>query len=140
MNFVLDSSLAMAFVLKDEATLQTDHVLDGFGQGAKAVAPALWRWEVANALLVAERRKRITQADTERHFNQLNNLPIEADDSAFEQAWLDAQRLARKHKLSCYGAAYLEMAIRLVLALGSLDTMLRAATQLEKIPVLPETL
>ena len=61
MNFVLDSSLAMAFVFQDEATSETDEILDSFGQGAKAFTVPLWRWEVANALVMAERRRRILE-------------------------------------------------------------------------------
>ena len=52
MNFVLDSSLTMAFVLQEEATAETDQILDSLGEGAKAFTPALWRWEVGNVLLI----------------------------------------------------------------------------------------
>lgn len=46
--------------------------------------PALWRWEVANGLLMAERRKRITSAENHRHLARLKALPIELDASAFD--------------------------------------------------------
>ena len=137
MNFVLDSSLALSFVLKDETTAQTDQVLDSFGQGAKAFVPALWRWEVANALLMAERRKRLAPADVHRHLTQLNSLPIEVDDAALDQAWTATQLLAQQHKLSSYAAAYLEIAIRRAVALGSLDRELRAAAKAEKVFLFP---
>lgn len=140
MNFVLDSSLALSFVLKDEATAPTDKVLDSLGLGAKAFVPALWRWEVANALLMAERRKRIAPTDVHRHLTQLNSLPIEVDDAALDQAWTATHLLAQQHKLSSYDAAYLEMAIRRAVALGSLDSELRAAAKAEKVPLLPEKL
>lgn len=48
MNFVADCSIAMAWLLKDEATTATDEVLDRFGRGAIGFVPALWRWEVSN--------------------------------------------------------------------------------------------
>lgn len=115
MNFVLDSSLAGAFVLEDEATPATDAVLDSLGEGAKACAPALWRWEVANLLLMAERRKRLTSADRHRHLTQLKTLP-----AAVDEAWNATPLLAQKHKLSSYDAAYLELAIRRGLPLGTL--------------------
>lgn len=76
MTFVLDSSLAMAFVLRDEASAATDAVLDRLGQGAKAFVPALWRWEVANVLLMAERRGRIASADAHRHMLRLETFPL----------------------------------------------------------------
>jgi predicted nucleic acid-binding protein len=102
-----------------------------------ALVPALWRWEVANALLMAERRSRITSADNYRHLAHLKALPIEVDALAFEEAWSGTHALARKHKLTVYDAAYLEAAIRHGMALGSLDTALRAAAKAEKVPLLP---
>jgi predicted nucleic acid-binding protein len=139
-SFVLDSSLALAFVLKDEATPESDKILDGLGQGAVARVPALWRWEVANALLMAERRNRITSAENHRHLAHFRALPIEVDAPAFEEAWSGTHVLARKHRLTVYDAAYLETAIRLGVALGSLDAGLRAAAKAEKVPLLPEKL
>ena len=133
MNFVLDSSLTMAFVLQDEANVETDKILDSLGQGGKAFTPALWRWEVGNVLLVAERRKRISQAEGHRHVTLLQALPIEVDDGALREAWNAAILLARKHQLTLYDAAYLELAIRLGLPLGSLDTDLRKAANSENV-------
>jgi len=138
MNLVLDSSLALAFVLEDEATPESDAILDSLGNGTVAHVPALWRWEVANGLLMAERRNRITSAESHRHLAHLKALPIEVDASAFEETWSGAQVLARKHKLSIYDAAYLEAAIRHGVALGSLDNGLRAAAKAEQVPLLPE--
>jgi len=140
MNLVLDSSLALTFVLEDEATPESDAILDSLGSGALAHVPALWRWEVANGLLMAERRKRITSAENHRHLAHLKALPIELDASAFEEAWSGTQALARKHKLTIYDAAYLEVAIRHGVALGSLDTGLRAAAKAEGVPLLPARL
>jgi predicted nucleic acid-binding protein len=139
-TFVLDSSLALTFVLEDEATPGSDAVLESLGHGAVAHVPALWRWEVANGLLMAERRNRITSAENHRHLAHLKALPIEVDAPAFEEAWSGTHALARKHKLSIYDAAYLEVAIRHGVALGSLDTALRAAAKAEKVPLLPEKL
>lgn len=138
--FVLDSSLALTFVLKDEATPESDAILDSLGHGAVAYVPALWRWEVANGLLMAERRNRITSAENYRHLTHLKALPIEVDALAFEEAWSGTNALARKHKLTIYDAAYLEAAIRHGVAFGSLDTALRAAAKAEKVPLLPEKL
>jgi predicted nucleic acid-binding protein len=138
MNFVLDSSLAAAFVLEDEATPETDKILDGFGLGARAFVPALWHWEVANLLLMAERRKRIGSGDVLRHLVQLKMMPIEVDEEALEQTWNSTSRLAQKYQLTAYDAAYLEMAIRRNVGLGSLDTDLRKAAKAEKMPLLPK--
>lgn len=138
MNFVLDSSLTMAFVLQDEATAETDKILDILGQGAKAFTPSLWRWEVGNVLLMAERRKRITQAESHRHLNSLQSLPVESDDNAWREAWNATPLLARKHQLTLYDAAYLELAIRRGVPLGTLDMDLRKAAKAEGVKLFPE--
>jgi predicted nucleic acid-binding protein len=140
MSFVLDSSLAVAFVLQDEITQVTDDVLDSLGEGVEAFAPALWRWEVGNALAMAERRKRITEADTHRCLTALQSLPIHVDEDAWREAWNATFLLARKYQLSVYDAAYLELAIRRRLSLASLDTDLRKAAKAEGLGLLPGNL
>jgi len=97
MNFVLDASLAAAFVFSDEATPETDKIPDSFGQGASAYVPAFWRWEVANLLVMAQRRKHITQADRHRHMRRLKTLPVEIDDAALDEAWNVTLAPAEKH-------------------------------------------
>lgn len=138
MNFVLDSSLTLAFVFKDEVTQDTEKILDSLGRGSKAFTPALWRWEVGNALLMGEKRKRLTATESNRHLTLLHALPIEIDEAGPREAWNAAPVLARKHQLTLYDAAYLELALRRGLALGSLDTDLRKAAKVEKVPILPE--
>lgn len=133
MNFAVDSSFALAWVLKDETTPETDRVLNSLGQGAKAFVPALWRWEIANALLKVERRKRATMAETNAHLLLLRSLPIELDEAAHDQAWTATYSLAQKHKLTSYDAAYLELAIRRVLPLATLDSELAAAAKKENV-------
>lgn len=137
MNFVADCSMTMAWLLKDEAALSTDLVLDLLGQGAIAFVPALWRWEVSNVLLLAERKKRITKGEVNSHFSLLSSLPIEYDEVAISQAWNATHILAQEHKLTSYDAAYLELALRRELPLASLDAELRAASKAEKVEVLP---
>lgn len=129
----------MAFVFADEAAATTDKLLDSLGKGAKAFSAPLWRWEVGNALLMAERRKRISSADTQRHLTALQVLPVELDDQASREAWHAAILLARKHQLTLYDGAYLELAVRRGLPLGSLDTELRKAAKAEGVKALPET-
>lgn len=140
MTFVLDSSLALAFVFEDEATRGTDEILESLGEGRVATIPPLWRWEVGNALLTAERRGRITRLDSHRYLVALQTLPIEIDDHALREAWSACLLLARTHQLSAYDAAYLELATRRGVDLGSLDAALRRAAAAEGVRVLPERL
>ncbi len=137
MNFVLDASFALTWVLKDEATPQTDKVLDSLGRGAKAFVPALWRWEIANALLGIERRKRATQAEVQAHLLFFQSLPIDIDEMALNQAWSATQLLAQRHNLTSYDASYLELAIRRGLPLASLDGALQIASKSEKVSLHP---
>lgn len=138
MSLVLDSSLTLAFFFEDEATPETDDVLDSLGKGAKAVTPAIWNWEVGNVLLLAERRKRITPAEAHQHLTALGTLPIEVDTDAQRAAWNATFLLAKKHQLTLYDAAYLELAIRRGFPLGSLDTDLRKAAKAEGVQLLPK--
>lgn len=140
MIFVLDVSLAMAFVFQDEATVRTDEILDSLGQDAEAITPALWRWEVGNVLLLAERRGRITVSDSHRHLTALQTLPVETDEDASRAAWNASLLLARTRKLTLYDAAYLELAIRRGVPLGTLDRELRRAAKAERVQLLPRRL
>ena len=135
MNFVVDPSYAMAWVLKDEATSETNKILISLGQGSKAFAPALWRWEIANALLNVEKRNRATKAEVGKHMNLLKSYPIEIDEAAVDQAWAATHLLAQKHKLTSYDASYLELAIRRGLPLASLDAELQVAAKAENVEV-----
>ena len=75
MQMVIDTSVTMAWCFEDEATDDTDAVLDQL-QGDEAVVPPLWQLEVTNVLLVAERRARITEAQATRFLDLLLRLPI----------------------------------------------------------------
>lgn len=92
-----------------------------------AVAPALWPLEVANAVLMGERRQRSTEAQAAKWLGNLSSLPITVDDETAARAWSDVLRLARAHRLSAYDAAYLELALRRGLPLATLDDQLKAA-------------
>ncbi len=138
MNFALDSSFALTWVLEDEATVETDRVLDSLGEGTRALVPALWRWEVANALLSIERQKRATRAAISSHLLFFRSLPIDIDGASLDRVWDATQLLAQRHLLTSYDAAYLELALRRGVPLASLDQPLRAAAKAEDVPLLPE--
>ncbi len=96
--------------------------------------------EVTNALLIAERRKRITQADSAAAWAALQTLPIESDTENAQRAGSDILSPARQQKLSSYDAAYLELAMRRGVPLASLDELLRSAAGALRIPLLPVAL
>jgi predicted nucleic acid-binding protein len=127
-GLVLDSSIAIAWCLPDEQDAYSQSILDALATG-HADVPYLWHLEVTNTLLVAERRKRCTQADTVQWMSFLAAMPIIVDEETKTHAFGDIASLARLHQLSAYDAAYLELAMRKILPLATLDDKLKAAAQ-----------
>lgn len=134
--FVVDSSVALAWVLPDEKDARADSLADAL-ESAPACAPALWSLEIANALLAAQRRKRLTDREAERLFKVLEALPIEFDSAPPAQVASAVFALAKKLGLTAYDAAYLELAKRRSLPLATLDSALAEGARKVGVPVLP---
>jgi predicted nucleic acid-binding protein len=126
-SFVLDCSAALPWVFGDEATEETDQLLDELAAGEQALVPAIWHLEVGNVLLGAMRKKRIDQAGVETFFSRLGDLEILVDAGTADRAWDKTLDLAQQHRLSAYDAAYLELAMRHGVPLATLDKELAAA-------------
>ncbi len=116
----------MAWCFEDEAAGYADRVLKKLATRA-AVVPAIWPLEVANVLLVGERRKRLTAADSSRFLELLHGLPITIDVQATSRAFGDIMSVARSLTISAYDAAYVELAMREGLQLATLDDSLNKA-------------
>jgi predicted nucleic acid-binding protein len=136
MPFVLDASMALSWCFEDETTSETEAVLDQLGKD-HAIVPSLWELEITNALLVAERRGRLTEAQTTRYVSLLAALPINVDTSGPAMTTLLA--LGRQHGLSSYDASYLVLAERDGLALATLDDKLRRAANTAGVVLLSGT-
>jgi predicted nucleic acid-binding protein len=78
-EFVLDSSLTMAWCFEDEASPETEEIQDWFTADARAYVPTLWHLEIAIVLWACERRKRITDSDSFRFLAVLEALNIMTD-------------------------------------------------------------
>jgi predicted nucleic acid-binding protein len=125
---VLDCSVTMAWLFREELTPFTERVLDDVTAG-RAVVPSLWPLEVGNVLLLAERRGRVSEADGARFLALLGGLPIEVD-SLRGLEWLhDVVPLARATGLTVYDASYLELAGRFGAPLATLDRRMAAAAE-----------
>lgn len=94
---------------------------------------SLWWFEVRNTLVINERRKRLTEARTLAFLQRLNRLSIGVEHYTDEQQIL---ALARRHVLSVYDAAYLELAQRMHVSLATLDHRLAAAARAEGVPLI----
>src|SRR5947209_4104576 len=93
-EFVLDGSLTLAWYFKDEANPYADAVAARFPD-VQAIVSAIWPLEVANAVLMGERRKRSTEAQAAQWLGYLGSLPIAVDDQTKARAWGDVLSLAR---------------------------------------------
>ena len=97
------------------------HVAGLFKQGDTAVAPSFWPHEVLNALLVGEKRKRISRALVQSFLDDLAKLPIVPEQFPAGVVFGRLQRLSREHGLTAYDAAYLDLALDSGLPLATLD-------------------
>lgn len=124
---VLDCSMTMACLFEDEVSEQSEALLEAMAEGSVAYVPQLWSLEVSNVLLVAERRGRISAAQSAAFWEALRALPIETDEQTAGRASETTLHLARHYGLSAYDAAYLELAIRRSLPLATHDRKLAGA-------------
>jgi predicted nucleic acid-binding protein len=136
MSFVIDPSVALAWLLPDETNARAGMVREAIENGAEAWIPVHWWLEISNGLLMAERRNRITPAQTDQALSLVNSLPLEEDEETAEQIPNRTCVLARKHGLTIYDAAYLELAQRRGATLATFDAQLLKAAAKEKIAVL----
>ena len=134
MAFVVDASVALAWCFEDEANPYAESVLDRLQQ-TEAVVPAIWPLEVGNVLLIAERRQRLTEAQTARLVQLLRGLPITIDTEGLTQALGPTLSLGREYGLSAYDTSYLELAMRQGLSLATQDVDLREAAVRAGVPL-----
>ena len=125
-SFVLDASATLAWCFEDERTAPAASVLERL-RDQEALVPPLWLLELANGLVVAERRGRITRAESTRFLGLVGELPIRIDQTSTLDLASSVMDLARQYDLSAYDAAYLELALRLGQPLATLDERLRSA-------------
>lgn len=137
MTLVVDCSVAVAWCIDDEASPDTDALLERV-RDEGAVVPGLWHLELANVLLQAERRGRLKAADVAGRLELLRALPITTDDETPARAWRDVLALARAERLTTYDAAYLELALRKRAELATKDRELIEAARRAGLVVLPE--
>jgi predicted nucleic acid-binding protein len=132
---VLDSSVALSWCFENESSDAAYRLLDRI-RAEPAAVPNLWHVEVANVLVLAERRRRITLAETAEFIALLESLQISVDDETSSRAFSRVLDLAREERLTAYDAAYLELAMRLGVPLASKDDDLCDAAERVGVTVL----
>lgn len=131
MALVADVSAVLGIALAEDDARYAASVLEAIAAD-EAVVPTLFWFEMRNALLAAERRKRIAAAQLAAFLADLALLPFVVDDAPREAVVLD---LARRHALTIYDAAYLELAQRKHVPLATLDTALKKAAKQARVAV-----
>jgi len=137
MDWVIDSSIALAWALPDETSREADRFLSRISNSNILWVPPLWWYEVANALLMAQRRKRLNEAQTIRLIELYGKLPIQTDMVLGPDKMRRFHALAIEYNLSAYDASYLEMAQQRGLGLATVDRQLRSIAQKAGVKVAP---
>lgn len=132
--FDVDNSVVVSWYFDDEATAYTRAVLKELNT-AEAFVPAIWPLEFSNVLLMAERRKRLKQADTTHILSITRSLPITVEQEEPGRLWAETLQLARAERLTIYDASYLDLAMRNGLPLATLDKALRRAARSVNVPL-----
>jgi predicted nucleic acid-binding protein len=126
--FVLDASVALAWVLDNPVPVYALDVRKEMLAGKRGLVPALWHLEIANGLAMAERRGDLSGADVEDALDQVLATAASKLDTETNLVYArDALANARRFQLTSYDAVYLGLARREGLPLATLDKNLRAA-------------
>lgn len=131
MKLVLDASMALAWIFErnnSKEAASANRVLSALSD-SETIVPMLWHTEITNALLVAERRKMITEAQVLDYLNRLTDLPIVTDSLMIATRRDLILALAREYNLTTYDATYLDLALRSNAILATFDNPLAAAMQ-----------
>jgi len=128
-GFVIDASIGLAWVHPSQATPESDALLADVESGARVMVPAIWFAETANALLVLERRKKLTRGERAKALSRLGDLNILPDEDGHRFVFSSVSEVASKQGLSVYDASYLELAVRRGLPFASRDEAVKAAAE-----------
>jgi predicted nucleic acid-binding protein len=132
MPFVVDASVAVCWFMPNER----HPIADAGFQRIRldpAVTSVLWWYELRNVLIVNERRGRLDNARAARVLRLLRGLPVGIDADVEEETLM---QLARRHGLTVYDAAYLELALRKGYPLATLGAALSNAALAEGVPLI----
>lgn len=135
-RFVLDASVALSWFVDNPVPHSAIIVREALLRGSLASVPSLWGLEMANGLLVAQRRQTIDHDQTANAISQLESLlasaiKVETDLVSIKELF----STAKAYLLTAYDAVYLDLARRNALPLASLDKSLRSAARRAGVPI-----
>jgi predicted nucleic acid-binding protein len=131
MPFILDASVAAAWMLPDEENEFADRLILRL-HSAPGLVPSLFWFEARNLFMMAERRRRIAAGEAIMMMARLRRLPLEDAGGGSDLAVLE---LARKHRVTPYDASYLALALDRNLPLATFDKRLAAIARAEDVVV-----
>jgi len=133
MNFVLDASVAMSWLLGDGVATARGYamgVLEAMkSEDNRAIVPVVWNLEVANVIAKAEQNGLLVEAQSEAFLEMLSGLDIDVDSDTVATALSDTLQIARRYRLSAYDASYMELSLRSGISLATLDQDLHKAAR-----------
>lgn len=130
-RLVVDASVVLAWFLGEQALFERAKPVLLVLKTSRMLVPAIWQAEVANALVVKERQKRVAETAVKKCLRLLEELNCDVDVGAATQTFDRVLPLARRHQLSTYDATYLELAMRERASLATFDAALQAAAERE---------
>ena len=122
---VLDASTPLGWMLDRPIPASASQTRNLIIAGATPIVPALWIHEVSNAIVMAERRKRLNSGQVAALVSDFEKFLqiVEFDPMAVRASALIAT--AQRTHLTVYDATYLELASRRRVPLATLDDKLR---------------
>lgn len=130
---VVDASAALAWLLRSQGT-NTAFAFLGDADQWTFCAPAIFPWEVHNALLSVERRGLMSRPEHDQALSVLEALSIEIDDPIPHAAVRDQMEFARSAGLSLFDSAYLSLGLARNCGLASRDGNLLRMAQRAGLP------
>ena len=127
-EIVVDASTALSWCFPDETSEHADAILAAL-EGKTILVPAVWGLEIANAVLVGERSKRLRQPEIRRFTTLLQSLPVVQDARPVTAYISEVLPVAREYSLTAYDAGYLELSMRHSAPLATLDAKLKRAAR-----------
>jgi predicted nucleic acid-binding protein len=135
-RFVVDASICLAVALAEAGSANASAAIIQRLSNERALVPGLWSSEIANGLMVQERRGRIRPEQSDQFLAWLANVTVDVDLDGLSRTAADVLALARRHRLTIYDALYLELARRTQVPLATLDSSLAAAAERESVALL----
>lgn len=133
---VVDASVVVGWLLGEDTAFELARPVLEVLKSARMLVPAIWQSEIANVLVVRERQKRIDEATFTRSIRLLEDLGPEVDILSATAIFDRVVPLARRHQLTSYDAAYLELALRERAPLATFDAALSRAAEREGVETL----